>query len=248
MKNLLYITITFILGFQTINSQCLTDRHSTTWYDGWVSCETSANPNSSYGDSHWIMYDFGFTYTLFGTQFWNVNDPANLNYGIMDYSVDYSTDGNTWTNLGNFTLSQASGLSTYQGEIGPNFGEINARYVLITPTSNYGGSCFGFSEVKFYLDDTVGVDETAIGFNSVAYPNPFSDTINIRINTQYPNIPLTYSIYDILGRNIYEKTITDVSETNNLSISNDDLHLISGIYFLKIKHNNQQQTVKIVKR
>ncbi len=247
MKKTLYLTIALFLGIQNIYSQCLPDRHSTTWYDGWISCETSANPNTSLGNTHWIMYDLGFTYTLYGSQFWNSNDPANLNYGIMDYSVDYSTNGTTWTNLGNFTLNQASGLSTYEGEWGPNFDAIAARYVLITPTSNYGGSCYGFNEAKFYLDGTLATEEEVHGFNTVAYPNPFSETISVRIHTLNSTEPIDYSIYDILGRSITHGTITDVSENNSLNLSNENLQLISGIYFLKIEQNSQQQTIKIMK-
>jgi len=247
MKNILVISIAIFLGAQNLYSQCLPDRHSTNWFDGWISCETSANPNTSYGNTHWIMYDLGFTYTLYGSQFWNSNDPANLNYGLMDYSIDYSINGTTWTNLGNFTLNQASGLSTYEGEWGPNFDAASARYVLITPTSNYGGSCYGFHEAKFYLDETIAISEELNGFNTVAYPNPFSETLSIRIHTLDSNEPIEYSIYDLLGRTITQGKITSVSENNRVDLSNEDLRLISGIYFLKMEQNNQQQTIKIVK-
>lgn len=245
MKKLLFLIIVTILCWQNITAQCLLNRHNTTWYDGWISCETSANPNASNGNSHWIMYDFGFVYTLFESNIWNANEPDHLDYGIMDYKIDYSTNGTTWTNLGDFTLNQASGFSIYQGEEGPDFAGISARYVLITPISNYGGSCYGLSEVKFNLDINLEVVDEELGYNAVVYPNPFNENINIQINTLFPNESINYSLHDLLGRKILSKTVENQTETNNITIQSSDL--VSGIYFMKISHNNKQKTFKIIK-
>ena len=50
-------------------------------------------------------------------------------------------------------MNQASGASIYEGEEGPDFDGAKARYVLITPLSNFGGDCFGFSELKIQITD-----------------------------------------------------------------------------------------------
>lgn len=120
-KSHLYILIISFFSTPFISAQCYPDRHSTNWFDGWVSCKKSPNPIASYGETHWIMYDLGYDYVLNETKFWNANEPKNLNYGINDFSIDYSLDGITWTNLGAFNLEQASGLSTYEGNEGPRF-------------------------------------------------------------------------------------------------------------------------------
>jgi hypothetical protein len=244
MKKLLFLIVT-IFCLQSVIAQCNINRHSTTWYDGWISCQTSPNPIASNGNTHWIRYDLGFVYPLFKSTIWNANEPDNLDYGVMDYKIDYSTNGTTWTNLGSFTLSQASGFSIYEGEEGPNFGGVQARYVLITPTSNYGGSCYGLSEVKFNLDPALAVIDEEFGYSAIVYPNPFNEQISIKINSDFPNEPISYSLYDLLGRKIRFNTLPNQSEMNNLVIPSTNL--ASGIYFVKILHNNKQKSFKIIK-
>ncbi|MCF6295535.1 MAG: T9SS type A sorting domain-containing protein [Flavobacteriaceae bacterium] len=244
-KKLIYIII-FSLSFQFMNAQCYPDRHSTTWFDGWVSCETSINPNSVYGETHWIMYDFGYIYALTTSKLWNANEPNNLDYGIKDYTIDYSLDGNTWSYLGNFTLNQANGLSNFEGEDGPDFDNVSARYLLITPTSNYGGDCFGFSELKIELGDPTDTIDEEIGFNALVFPNPFDTDLNIKIVTLFQDKPITYALYDILGRVITENVIEDVSVINFIDLNKSNLS--SGVYIFKIEQNNKQKTFKLIKK
>jgi len=245
MKNTLLITLLF-LSWQQVNAQCYSDRHSTNWFDAWISCETSPNPNSDYGNSHWILYDLGYDYTLFDSKIWNANEPNNLNNGIQNYTIDYSLDAINWTNLGNFSLNQASGFTIYEGEEGPDFFGSLARYVLLTPSTNYGGDCFSLSELKIYVDeDFSGIIEEEIGFNVVAFPNPFKDKLSITINSLTPGKSVKYSLYDILGRNIYHKTVEDLLANKTIEINK--LNLGSGIYFIKIEHNDECTTLKLIK-
>lgn len=234
-----------MMSWQYTNAQCYIDRHSTNWFDGWVSCETSPNPNSAYGNSHWILYDLGYVYSLSDMKIWNVNDPEHLDYGIEDYSIDYSLDGISWTSLGDFTLSQASGYSIYEGVEGPDFESVSAHYVLITPTSNFGGDCYGLSEVKFNIDYNTIVIENELGYSAIAFPNPFNESLTIRLLTSFTDQPINYIVYDISGRIIMQETISEVLEVNTIHISNNNLQ--SGVYFIRIKHNNTFKTIKVVK-
>jgi len=245
MKNTLLIILLF-LSWQQVNAQCYPDRHSPNGFDAWVSCETSPNPNSDYGNTHWILYDLGYDYTLFDSKIWNANDPNHLDNGIQNYNIDYSLDAINWTHLGAFSLNQSSGFSIYEGEEGPDFLGSLARYVLLTPTTNYGGSCFGLSELKIYVDeDFSGITEEVIGFNVVAFPNPFKDKLSITINSLTPEKSVKYSLYDILGRTIYHKTVKDLLAKKTIEISK--LKLSSGIYFIKIEHNDERSTLKLIK-
>ena len=247
MKKYILIGLFLFLGTNFINAQCFPDRHSTTWYDAWVSCETSANPNSAHGDSHWIQYDLGFVYDLYQSTIWNINEPESLNNGIENYIIDYSIDGTTWTNLGNFTLNEATGKPIYEGEEGPDFNGVAVRYILITPTSNHGGSCYGLSEVRFNIDENLSIVDKEIGFDVVAYPNPFTDELNIKIKTLLPGEEITYKLYDLLGREIFSKTTENTDSTQIIVINNNDLQLVTGIYFLELEQHNQKQTIKIIK-
>lgn len=243
----LHITIILLLGYQVATSQCFPDRHSTTWFDGWVSCETSVNPNSTHGESHWIMYDFGYQYVLNESKFWNSNEPKNLDFGINEYHIDYSTDGNEWISLGTYTMEQASGESTYEGVDGPDFEGTKARYLLITPVSNHGGSCFGFSELRIDITDPIEVIDEEDGFNAAVYPNPFVDDINIRIASLFEDAPVTYTLYDLLGRQILENDFSLIENTTTYNIPLNGEDLATGIYILTLTQNGKQKSFKLVK-
>jgi hypothetical protein len=244
-------TYIILLAFLSVNSliaQCYPDRHSTTWYDGWVSCEKSPNPIASYGETHWIMYDLGYEYVLNETKFWNANEPKHLDYGINEFHMDYSEDGITWTNLGLFTIDRASGLSTYEGDEGPDFDSAKARYVLITPNSNHGGNCYGLSELKISITDPFLVIDENEGFNASVYPNPFVNDVSLRIATLNESLPVEYTLFDILGRAIFENTLamTENNDTYTIPLNGDALSI--GIYVLKIRQDGKERSFKLIKK
>lgn len=242
-----YTILLTLLAIQFSQSQCFPDRHSTNWYDGWVSCNVSPNPIPAYGETHWILYDFKYPYALGKSQLWNANEPKNLDYGIQAYNVDYSLDAITWVKLGEFNMERASGASTYQGNDGPNFNAVKARYVLITPTSNYGGNCYGFSELKISITNPLLDINEEEGFKANVYPNPFIDNVSLSIRTLNKTAPIKYTLYDILGRAVIQNSlvITDSNDTYNLSINGNNLS--AGLYVLKIIQNDKEQTYKLVK-
>lgn len=164
MKQNIILTI-ILLSFSAniAFGQCFPDRHNTNWFDGWISCETAPNPKSAYGDSHWILYDFKESYELGQMQVWNSNDPSHLDYGMQEVAIDYSLDGIDWVQLGNYEFEIASGKSIYEGFEGPDFDGAFARYVLITGLSNYGGECFGLSEIRIAVEESsVATEEVSL--------------------------------------------------------------------------------------
>lgn len=245
MKKILLILVFIATSWQTTTAQCYTLRHSTTWYDGWISCDESPNPNSAYGNTHWILYDLGYNYTIFKTLLWNANEPDHLDYGIQNYTVDYSTNGTSWTNLGDFTAPQASGSPYYEGDEGPNFGEVTARFVLITPTSNYGGSCYGIGEIRFNLLYNLETTDIENDFKVKAYPNPFNDNLNIVIKSDL-NAPIYYSVYDILGRAVLKGEKQSTNSTDKIIFNLKKIQ--SGLYFVEISQAGQKETVKVIKQ
>ncbi|GAA3652192.1 T9SS type A sorting domain-containing protein [Flavivirga jejuensis] len=247
-KQHIYILLILIFITSTINAQCYPDRHSTSWIDSWISCDISQNPNSAYGLTHWIMYDLGYEYELKESKFWNANEPKNLNYGINDYNLDYSLDAVTWTNLGTFKMDQASGLSTYEGGEGPDFDATKARYVLITPISNYGGDCYGLSEIKINITDPFDIVEENNGFNALVYPNPFLNNINLRIVTLDETSSINYTLYDMLGRAITSNSVAFTENTEIYELPINANTLSAGIYILNVEQNNKTRSFKIIKR
>ncbi len=155
-----YILSFFIvqIGILQINAQCYPDRHNTTWFHAWESCEISENPNISRGVSHWILYDLGHVYKLEDVHLWNVNDPEHLEDGIKTAVFDYSQDGNSWVEFGQQSFEMASGKSIYEGEDAFSFDGIKARYLLITVLETWGGECAGFGEIKIGVAPITATD------------------------------------------------------------------------------------------
>lgn len=113
-----------------------------------------------------FTFDCGAKYALGGLFIWNYNDTDHLDYGLKDVTISYSEDGSNWKNYGDFTLAQcsASDNSNYEGNTATNtttnnrgidFNGTCARYIRITPKSNYGGSMYGLSEVRLFMQKTV---------------------------------------------------------------------------------------------
>lgn len=127
-----------------------TDKHNDQEQDAWLSCMPKPSPNPARGVGHWIQYNFKQALPLGGMKIWNYNVPGETGRGFELVAIDYSVDGSTWLELGQFNWQQAPGTTDYQGFTGPDFGGIQAQYVLITALNNFdNGSCMGFSQVEF---------------------------------------------------------------------------------------------------
>ncbi len=166
--------------------QCFPDRHNTSWNEVGTSCEVQPNPNKEREAGHWISYDFGNTYRLGEAHIWNINAPEILNQGFREFHIDYSTDGNAWKNLGFYTINQASGLSTYEGESIGSFSGDTTRFVLLTEESNWGGACSGLAELRIEGVEIVArLNSIASGdcFKASIYPNPHSGSFNFGLQS-----------------------------------------------------------------
>ena len=240
---LLFVSSIFITGTR---AQCFPDRHNTTWFDGWISCEEAPSPNPERGDSHWIMYDFVHQYKLGQMHLWNSNDPKNLDRGVKKMIVDYSTDGENWTELGTFNMEMASGKTTYEGFDGPDFEGIEARYLLLTAQSNWGGECVGFSEIRIQVHGVNDVDENLLSnaLGITIYPNPFSTSFKAEITTK-KHETITYHLVDVYGRTLKSGEISQPQETNYLTINGAGLQ--TGVYYLVVQQGADLSRNAVVK-
>jgi len=113
-----------------------------------------------------FIYDFGSVVKLGYMYVWNYNVSGALDCGLKDVAIEYSADGTNFFMLGECTLARSleeenelyggnAANNLDDGKRTPvNFGGIAARYVMITPSSNYGGDKFGLSEVRFFAYKT----------------------------------------------------------------------------------------------
>ncbi|WP_299890249.1 T9SS type A sorting domain-containing protein [uncultured Lacinutrix sp.] len=88
--------------------------------------------------------------------------------------------------------------------------------------------------------DVLSVDDFAADFNFSVYPNPTSDSVNIKYNGNR-NLTLDVQIIDMLGKQISNITL---STENNMTL--DLSRLTNGTYFLNILDNSSGN--RIVKR
>lgn len=253
-KKSLYCFFLFFAAFlsQGLLGQCENStQHSNVWSDAWLSCETTPNPNTLRGTGHWIQYDFGSGYEFNGSHFWNSNEEGYTHRGFKEVVIDYSNDGSNWTELGIFEFEEATGADDYEGFAGPDFGGIQARYILITMLSTFDeADCTGLAEVKFYVDEIITVtnietveleEKTNIPFH--IFPNPVEDIIYIQTD-QLPTEGNwdSYKVINELGQVVMAQ---DFSKEINVS------HLVSGIYQIMVEdkkgNSSVQQFVKVTK-
>lgn len=226
---------------------------ATIWNNPWLSCQTTANPNTSRGASHWIRYDLGAAYKLDKMHVWNVNKVGESDKGLKEVVIDYSLNGTTWTQLGNFQFPQGTAEAIYAGFEGANFNGISARYVLITAISNWGAaSCSGISDVKFNIAPALLQDAEAIFANArnreltenfdnkmsektnaqfLVYPNPSNNNTNLFLENVEETVA-TIAITDIAGRLVYSIPVEVVVGRNNWTLSLADIP--SGSYFVNV--------------
>lgn len=169
MKNTILLLYSIMLS-AAISAQTCFEADASIWENTWASCSTSQNPKVEYGQTHWIQYDLGSVRKLSRSWIWNTNDPDELDRGFRDVKIDYSLDGNEWTHWGEMQFPQGMGTAVYGGFPGPDMLGIEARYVLLTATSNYGdASCAGLAEVKFnLLPNAEGAPEDGLYENCAA--------------------------------------------------------------------------------
>ncbi len=120
--------------------------HSTSATDMWLSGKGAAQPA-------WIQYAFDKAYKLDKMLVWNSNQAMEsiLGLGAHNVTVEFSTDGTTWTTVGDFEFAEAPGLASYTADTTVNFGGAAVKAVKLTVKSNWGGLLpqFGLSEVRF---------------------------------------------------------------------------------------------------
>jgi|SRR5687768_8352970 len=246
-KYILLFALAFFLHTLS-KAQCFPDRHSTNFFDGWISCEPAANPNPLRPKSHFIMYDFGKVFMLGKMRIWNTNDPSHLDWGMRDVAIDYSIDGENWLHAGDYTFPQASGLSTYEGAAGPDLLEIEARYLLITALNNYGGECFGLSEMRVDGEEVIISDvENIEDFDCVdvsIYPNPFAEKMTLMLAPGCEG-NIRYVLYDALGHELVSDQF-QLSPGLNKSVELGR-ELPSGSYMLFLEFGGQTIQKNVIK-
>ena len=246
MKKVSYLLFISLLSSQLLLAQCDADRHSALQVDNWLSCEMTENPNIERGSSHWIQYDFGHTYSLNESTFWNCNAYGNTGAGIRNYVVDFSNDGLTWTEFGEFELARAEASTFYEGETGPDFEGLTARYILITALSSYDSSCACLSEIRFETSGIISdlVEVNKLNLDMSLAPNPASNLVTLQIEGSENSFESKISVLDNTGRLISKFDHTIIKGDSNIEIST--INMQSGNYLVKVQSADGVLTRKLI--
>ncbi|MEN6425937.1 MAG: LamG-like jellyroll fold domain-containing protein [Phycisphaerales bacterium] len=102
----------------------------------------------------WIQYTFDKEYKLHELWIWNSNSEleAFMGFGAKDVTIEYSTDGSTWTPLENVPeFARGTAAATYTANTVVSFGGVAAKYVRLTVNTTWGATGMaGLSEVRFF--------------------------------------------------------------------------------------------------
>jgi hypothetical protein len=104
------------------------------------------------GEPVWLQCEFDSVYKIHEMRVWNYNVMFELmlGFGFKDTTVEYSTDGETWTALGDFVFARGTAKTGYEANTIVDFQGVAAKYVRLTAQSGYGMmGQFGLSEVQF---------------------------------------------------------------------------------------------------
>lgn len=141
------------------------DEHSTDTGDMWVTAADAVAPV-------WIQYEFDRVYKLHELLVWNYNvqfEPV-LGFGAKDVTVEYSSDGETWTALDDVEFAKAAAVASYEANTRLDMAGVPAKSVRLTINDNWGAlTQIGLSEVRFlYIPAHAREPEPASGATDVS--------------------------------------------------------------------------------
>ncbi len=239
IKHTLYTTAVIAMSLMSNNAfaQC-NGGHSTDPTDMWLSCSGQANPNPARAQEHWILYDLANLYAINESVIWNYNVPGETDRGIKSIVIDTSTNGSTWNAWGSYTVGEAAGNETYEGEVGPDFNGIAIRYILISVVENWGDAeCSGYAEIKFNVGPgATAVEEQvdpSIGFS--AYPSPASSLLTINMDEYRGGY---IDVLNASGEIVLSQSVT--SDRTTIGISD----LAEGMYFVRVTDSDGLSAVQ----
>ena len=114
------------------------------------------------------------------------------------------------------------------------------------PNSNGGVLTENYQYACLIRPETLGINEQeAVNPMTAArvYPNPATDVLNIEVNASQAS-EMSINVYNIMGQNVMSKNVNITTGMNTRSISTSELN--SGIYFVTVKANGFENTMKFI--
>ncbi len=189
----------------------------------------------------------GTTYTASGTYTQTLTNVAGCDSLVTLNLTINPTPTATATDNGDGTLTASTGASYQWIDCATNTpitGATSATYtalingsyaVIVTNSTN----CSATSTCV--VIDYIGLDENNLSFN--VYPNPTTGAINIVIDQTTANYDVT--VEDMNGRAIANfGSLINGNGVYSLDLSN----VVTGVYFIKLRNELEERTVRIIKQ
>ena len=114
------------------------------------------------------------------------------------------------------------------------------------PNSNGGELTENYQYACLIRPEGLGVEEhEAVNPVTTArvYPNPATDMLNIEVNASQAS-EMSINVYNIMGQNVMNQNVNITTGMNTKNINVSELN--SGIYFLTVKANGFENTMKFI--
>ncbi len=170
---------------------------------------------------------------------WTTSTEINSNHFV----VEFSNNGKNFIPLSQIKAKgQANTLIKY-------------NYIHNDVKEFLNGSLLAYYRLK--MVDKDGTFETSntivVRFDNVAqkqeincYPNPFENEINLTVNNLANSGLVEVSVIDVKGSILFQKSI--LVSPNQVNTSINELNFLSkGVYFMKVKLNEDVQIIKLIK-
>ena len=175
----------------------------------------------------------------------NVNPNPVANFTFI---VNPSNNGEvTFTNTSgdstsySWNFDDGSGISTDSDPV-HIFGSTGTYDVELTSTNVNCGDDIIIISVDVTVD-TLSLNDNILAETNI-YPNPFTNSIHIKLPSQYNSTEINVELIDVSGRSIFK--IESLFSDNGTFTLNNINHISNGTYFIKIIDN--ETTNGIVKR
>ena len=179
------------------------------------------------------------TYTVVGTSSVSCSKSATVNVFVVPTPTLNVTSTASVICKGQPVTLTASGAATYSWTSGVTngtaFTPTNTATYTVTGTS-FVGSCTNTAVASVTVNLCTGIKENNESFTLAVYPNPNNGNFIVTSSVY----PAEISMYDVTGKLIMKKGITEIDTTVNVS------QLNSGVYYLIVSTETNSVSRKLV--
>lgn len=146
----------------------------------------------------------------------------------------------TATGASSYVWSPVTSLSSATGSLVVANPTVSTVYTVTGTT----GLCTGNNSYSVTVNVCTGIENLDIDNIMSINPNPFTDELYISFNA---NVQIDLVLYDVLGKELNSWSFKNNNGLSTKTIELGDLNMSSGIYWLKVKHGDQDFYKKLIK-